>query len=665
MCGIGLIVGRSPVRATVGWEMLDTIRHRGPDGAGVVVFHDDQVGLSRAPDDEKASMAGNVVLAHVRLAIIDLHDTGFQPMTDETSRVWVVFNGEIYNYRELRRELQGRGHRFISSSDTEVLVHGWDEWGESLFERIEGIFAFALHDRTTGRTVIARDRLGVKPIYYAQQPDGTLLAASEIKALLVAGCDAQPDPAGIASFLTWRWVADPDTAFTGIKKLEPGHFLDVGQRRPLTPRCYWDFAYEQTRGSVDDESENLRAATEEAVARQLMSDVPLGAFFSGGIDSTAIVEIMRRRLSPNLPTCFTVGFSERDLAYDVVPDDLRFARLYAAGAAIDYREAILEPKLAEALPRVVWHMDEPIADPAALSAFRICEAASQDFTVLLSGMGGDEIFGGYPRYVATKIASQFRRLPSPLRHLARRAAFALPAAGRGRIPRLGRNAQKLLGEANLPFPDNYLSLLTYFDAGARSDLYSADFAEVLRSTPPHASLERHLERVDGLHWLDQAMYLDLKTFLPALNLTYMDKMSMAHSIEVRVPLLDEHVLRVMQRASPEAKIQGYRTKVLFKNATREIVPKEIRERGKAGFGAPIRGWLVHELAPLVDDLLSPDTVRRRGIFNTKQVDRLIADFRSGHRDNALQIWQLLTLEMWHQVFIDADTSLIRAVGRNR
>jgi len=656
MCGIAVIVGKSPVRAAEGWQMLDTIRHRGPDGAGVVAFHENRVGLSRTADDEPAAMAGNVVLAHVRLAIIDLHATGFQPMTDETSSVWVVFNGEIYNYRPLRTELQSRGHVFTSASDTEVLVHGWDEWGEGLFERIEGMFALAIHDRTMGQTVLARDRLGVKPLYYAQRQDGAFLAASEIKALLAAGIEARPDPAGIASFLTWRWVPDPDTAFAGIKKLEPGHFLVVGADGPLEPCCYWDFEYERTRKGVEEVSDNLRTATEAAVTRQLMSDVPLGAFFSGGIDSTAIVEIMRRRLSPNLPTCFTVGFSQRDLAYDVVPDDLRFARLYAGRAPIDYREALLEPKLADALPQVIWHMDEPIADPAALSAFRICEAASQDFTVLLSGMGGDEIFGGYPRYVATKLASQFRRLPSPLRHVVRRAAFAMPAAGRGRLPRLGRNAQKLLGEANLPFPTNYLSLLTFFDATARSNLYSRDFTAALESSAPHASLERHLERVKGLHWLDQAMYLDLKTFLPALNLTYMDKMSMAHSIEVRVPLLDEHVLKVMSHASPEAKIQGYRTKILFKNATRQIVPKEIRQRGKAGFGAPIRGWLVHELGPLVDDLLSADTVRRRGIFNSNQVDRVVADFRSGRRDTALQIWQLLTLEMWHQVFVDSKTS---------
>jgi asparagine synthase (glutamine-hydrolysing) len=650
MCGLAVVIGREPtIGSGEGWAMLEIMRHRGPDGSGVVTFDGDRATVTRSPD-EPASR-GRILLGFARLAIIDLSDAGFQPMTDEHEDVWVVFNGEIFNFRELRRELEAHGHTFASRTDTEVLVHGWDEWGEGLFKRINGMFALCLYDRRRGTAVFARDRLGIKPLYYATRRDGALVVASEIKALLAAGIEARLDPAGIDSYLNWRWVPDPATAFEDVKKLEPGHLLHVHRDGRTKFERYWDLRYELDGERTDRQADELRGAVEHAVGRQLISDVPLGAFFSGGIDSTAVVEIMRRSMSPERPTCFTIGFSKRDLAHDVVPDDLRFSRLYSERAAIDYREAILRPSLVESLPGVVWHLEEPIADPAALSAYFICEAASQDHTVLLSGMGGDELFGGYPRYVAAALARWYRWVPRPIRRSARFAADSLPAAGGGALARFGRNSQKLLSHAELPFPEDYLAFLTYFDVDRRRQLYSLDFGSAVNGSNRSAIIQRHLAAVGDCHWLHQAMYLDLKIYLPAL-LTYMDKMSMAHSIEARVPLLDELVVDVMSRVSPRGKVVGTRTKTLFKQAMNGVVPSEIINRGKAGFTAPVRGWLANELGSLAQEVLSPAEIRRRGLFEPEPIQRLLADFRSGRRDTAMQIWQLLTLELWQQAFID-------------
>jgi asparagine synthase (glutamine-hydrolysing) len=651
MCGFAAIVGADRAASTDAWTMLASIRHRGPDGAGVATFSPDGVDVQRSPDDDASG--GDVALAHARLAIIDLSDAGFQPMTDETGRIWTVFNGEIFNFRELRAQLEDRGHRFASSTDSEVLVHGYEEWGSGLVDRIEGMFAFAIHDRETGRTLLARDRLGVKPLYWARRADGALLAASEIKALLAGGVEARLDPAGVDSYLAWLWVPDPDTAFAGVKKLPPGHYMEVDPGSEPVVREYWDYEFAVAPSvPYEDQVDELRQALEDAVGRQLVADVPLGAFFSGGLDSTAIVEMMRRRLEPDRPACFTIGYSKRDLAHDVVPDDLRFARMYAEKMPVDYHEATLEPRLVESLPEVVWHMDEPIADPAALSAYQICQAAGEEYTVLLSGAGGDELFGGYPRYLAAELARRYRQLPAPLRAAMRRTSGALPGAGSGRLARVGRNSQKLLRQAEQGFPEDYMAMLAYYDESGRSELYSGSFAAAVGDHRADAVHRRHLRRAAGKPWLHQAMYLDTKTFLPALNLTYMDKMSMAHSIEVRVPLLDERIADVMRRTPVSSKMRRFTRKALFKDAMRGIVPDEIIDRPKAGFGAPVRGWLAHELRPLLDDVLSPEAVRRRGLFEPRAVERVLDDFRTGRRDTALQIWQLLTLELWQQAFVD-------------
>jgi asparagine synthase (glutamine-hydrolysing) len=654
-----MLAGPPAVSARDVWAMLASIRHRGPDGAGVATFSGPEASVSRS--EHESIPHGAVGLGHVRLAIIDLSEAGFQPMSDEEGRVWVTFNGEIYNFAELRRDLACRGHRFRSRTDTEVLVHGWQEWGEGLLERIEGMFAFALHDRDSGVSLLARDRLGIKPLYYATRPDGAFAAASEIKALLAAGVTAELELESLNRYLAFLWVPEPDTAFAGVRSLPPGHVLRLVDGRPIV-EAYWDFVYEPEGDDPAWHAAELRAATEAAVSRQLVSDVPVGAFFSGGVDSTAIVELMRRERGASAVSCFSVGFSKRDLSHDVIHDDLRYTRRYAKDTGVDYREAILSPDLTASLPEVVRHLDEPIADPAALSAYQICGAASDEFTVLLSGMGGDEIFGGYLRYVAIGLAARFRSLPGPMRSALGALAAPLPSAGSGRLGRFGSRAHRLLETARRPFPDDYLGFLTHLDAPARNSLYTPQLAAALSGADADATHRAHLDRVAGEHWLNQAMYLDLKTFLASHNLTYMDRMSMAHSIEVRVPLIDELIVSVMRRVPPAGKLSGQATKIAFKQAMQGIVPDEIIRRPKAGFAAPARGWLANELRPMVDDLLSADTVRSRGLFRPEAVDRLIKDFRSGARDNAFPIWQLLTLELWHQAFLDAPARTMAHAG---
>jgi asparagine synthase (glutamine-hydrolysing) len=647
MCGIGVIVSPDGTNSRDAWAMADALHHRGPDGAGVVMI---EAGLPvRARRD--SHVVGQIALAFTRLAIIDLSTAGMQPMSNEDESVWVVFNGEVYNFSALRNELEGHGHVFRSRTDTEVLVHGWEEWGESLFDRIEGMFAFCLHDARQKRTLFVRDKLGVKPLYYAQRTDGAFLAASEIKALFAASLDVRLDLEALDSFLTWLWVPDPQTAFSGVRKLEPGHYLDLREGFARLRR-YWDLEYCDSDHAPT--AEELRDAVGRAVKRQLVSDVPLGAFFSGGLDSAAVVALMAAEVeSP--PTCFTIGLSEHDLSHDIVGDDLEYARAFAEEKPIRYRERVLSADLADALPKVIWHMDEPIADPAALSAFSIAEAASKELTVMLTGVGGDEVFGGYPRYRAERLLRGSAAIPAPLVRLLASVARALPAAGAGPLPRFGRNAQKLLRGANLPFPDDYFALLTYFDARARQALYSDDLRQTLASADPEARHRIHLSAVRGRPWLDQAMYLDAKTFLPSLNLTYMDKMTMAHSIEARVPLLDEAVVGLMRTSRPTQRLRRGLTKPLFREAVAGVVPDSIIRRPKAGFTSPIRAWLRHDLRELAQDLLSASHVERRGLFRPGAVAHVMDSFYSGRTDNALQIWQLLTLELWQQAFLDAGS----------
>lgn len=572
-------------------------------------------------------------------------------MGDATGRFWLTYNGEIYNFGQLRSELERDGHRFRSHTDSEVLVELYARHGAGVLDMLNGIFAFAIWDAESGKLFLARDRLGVKPLYYAQMGD-CFCFGSEVKALLPIIPSPRMRADVLADYLTFLWVPDPDTLFEGVMKLPPGHCgsFEDGQ---LSIRSWWDMSFGPEHRHEREWSAAVAGAVGAAVQRQRVSDVPLGSFLSGGIDSSAIVSELAA--GGERPIAYTVGFSAEDLAHDVVPDDIRYSRMMARDLDVDYHEQILKPDVAELLPKLVWHMDEPVADPAALSSYLICNAASERLTVILSGMGGDEIFAGYPRHLAARIGLLADILPRAARRGLRsllEARMGIGAPGRLRGPR--RNALKLMRGIDLDPNDRYLTYCSYYREDELPGVLSPELRIELRGHDPLRRHRDYLGRVASEHWLNQILYLDMKTFLPCLNLTYTDKMSMAASTEVRVPLLDDELVDLSGRIPPELKLRRSMRKYIFKRSMEGKLPHEVIWRKKAGFGAPIRSWLVGELRPMVSELLSPERVRERGLFDQAAVARLVDDFGAAREDNALRIWALLTLELWQQQFIDGS-----------
>jgi asparagine synthase (glutamine-hydrolysing) len=633
ICGTAGLADERTIRA-----MTRVLRHRGPDGEGVRCF---------------SSVDGSlpVALGHRRLSIIDPGPRGAQPMPYANERLWITYNGELYNFRELRAELERDGHRFTTGTDTEVLLAMYARYGEEMLARLNGIFAFAIFDRGRETLFLARDRLGVKPLYWTQQGE-VLYFASEVKSLLAAGLSCRMRTDVLGDYLTLLWVPDPDTLFEGVYKLPPGHCATLADGR-LSIRRYWDMTFGVEERSDADWAELLGEAVEQAVRRQMVSDVPLGSFLSGGIDSSAIVASMageRKQV-----TTHTIGFSSDDLTHEIVPDDLRYARMVGRLFDTDYHEAVLRPDVVELLPKLVWHMDEPIADPACISTYLICAAARERMTVILSGMGGDELFAGYPRHLAARIGRWADAIPPRLRAAVRKqleASLTLGPPGRMRGPR--RNLMKLMRGIDAPPLERYLTYCSYYRRPELQRLLSAGYRGGRRD--PLGRHRHYAQRMSDAGWLNQILYIDLKTFLPCLNLAYTDRMSMAASTEVRVPLLDDELVALSGRIPPRLKLNGFTRKYVFKRSMEGVLPHEVIWRRKAGFGAPIRSWLNGELRPMVDELLSAGTVARRGLFDAAEIQRLIAANRSGREDNALRIWALLTLEIWQQTFVDTPVA---------
>ncbi|MCX7803666.1 MAG: asparagine synthase (glutamine-hydrolyzing) [Planctomycetota bacterium] len=666
MCGIVGIWRRDGASADPALlaRMTAMLAHRGPDDEGIVLL--DTVGAmppievrSGGSLPSEAGYGRDLGLGHRRLAIIDLSDAAHQPMPAPGGRSWLVFNGEIYNFRELRGRLEAEGERFAGSGDTEVLARMLARYGADAIPMLDGIFAFAFYDAPGNRLLLARDMFGVKPLYYADTP-GFFAFASEFKALLaMPGLQRDLDLHALDQYMTFLWSPDPRTMFKSVRRLPPGHVLVVRRDGSTSLREYWDLKIEEPPGhgrALGKRAEREYAygtwrALESSVRREMISDAPLGAFLSGGIDSTAIVAAMAA--SGTKPTTYTVGFSARDLSYDIVPDDVRYARLAAKRFPIDYNEILLEPKVIETLPEVIYHMDDPVADPAAISAYLICRAARAGLKVLLSGMGGDEIFGGYPRYLAVKLADAYNLIPAFVRRrLIGPVLRRLPGAGRGFWVGPIRNAKKLEKAAHLPFEERYLAYLSYHDAESKARLYAADLRDSLHGFDAFEQHRAFLARSAGLAKINRMIYLDCKTFLPCLNLTYMDKMSMANSVEVRVPFLNREIAGYAARLPPGLKLKGWTRKYILKRAAEGHLPEEIIWRRKAGFGAPARAWLANELRGLVDDVLSAETIRSRGLFDPEAVRAIVETHRAGREDLHLQVWQLLTLELWMRTFAD-------------
>jgi asparagine synthase (glutamine-hydrolysing) len=644
MCGIAGLIGIDS-EARMG-AMLRSIAHRGRDDEGV---------WTNASLDAQGR---RVTFGHRRLSIIDTSAAGHQPMLSADGRFALTFNGEIYNYRELRRQLETKGHRFRTDTDTEVLLAAFAEWGADCLPRLNGMFAFAVWDEHASTLTLARDRLGIKPLYYAQAPSDAgdaFLFASEAKAILASGLvRAALDIEGLNQYLTFLWTPDPFTLFQGIRKLAPAHVLTLRDGQ-LTEREWWDVSFDETEEGVSEECwrERVLEMLDRVVRMEMVADVPLGSFLSGGIDSSVIAALMKNHSDGRRVSTYTIGIEGEDLRYDIIPDDVVWARRVGQLLDTDYHETMLVPDVAELLPKLIYHMDAPVID-MAIPSYLVSRAAREELTVLLSGMGGDEVFAGYPRKLAMKIAGLFDPVPGFVRRpLAGAMAAALPGGLPGRLTAPLRNAKKFARSAALEFEDRYLGYGTYFTASAKEQLYTDALREATHGMDAYREHRRYFARVRSAAPLNQLLYVDLKTFLPCLNLETTDKTSMAATLEVRVPLLNHELVEMAARMPPDLKLRGLKRKYILKRAAEKLLPRDVVWRKKAGFGAPIRSWLRGPLRPLAEDLLSEETVKRRGLFRPKEVRRIIAANLSGREDYNLQVFQLMTLELWHRIFIDA------------
>jgi len=648
MCGITGLVTQDPESRIA--AMLKAVEHRGRDDEGVWT--------SPAINDE----GQRVCFGHRRLSIIDTSSAGHQPMLSHDGQLVVMLNGEIYNYRELRAQLTARGHRFRTETDTEVLLTAWAEWGEDSLHRLNGMFAFALWDHGERTLFLVRDRVGIKPLYYAQcqKPDRkggqpSLAFASEIKSILASGLiKAELDSEALHQFLTFLWAPDPKTLFRGIQTVPPGHLL-TWRDNELRARQWWDISFDGIEEGRSDAwwQEQVLETLDRVVKLEMVADVPLGSFLSGGIDSSSIVAMMKRHSNGRPIGTYTIGIEAEDLRYDIIPDDLEWARRVNQELKTDYHEIILRPQLAELLPKLVYHMDEPAID-MAIPSYLVSRAARESMRVMLSGMGGDEVFAGYPRQLAMKIAGAFDPVPQLLRRpLMKTIAQVLPGGMPGRLTGPLRNAKKFARSAALDFENRYLGFETYFTDEAKQKLYTDDVREATRGVDAYAAHRGYFGRVKDAAPLNQLLYVDLKTFLPCLNLMTTDKTSMAANLEVRVPFLNLEMLELAARMPTSLKLRGLKRKYILKRAAEQLLPREIVWRKKAGFGAPIRSWLRGPLRPMVDDLLSEETVKRRGLFQPQEVRRIIDANLSGREDFNLQVFQLLNLELWQREFIDS------------
>jgi asparagine synthase (glutamine-hydrolysing) len=644
MCGISGLVNCGDTEVLA--RMTSIQSHRGPDDSGLWE--------QRFPD------GGYVGLGSRRLAIIDLSPGGHMPMCNEDRSVWITYNGEIYNFAELRRELESKGHRFASDSDTEVVVHLYEEEGPDCVKRLNGMFAFAISDLRSGTPTLflARDHFGVKPLYYFHQSD-RLAFASEIKALLeVPGIEAELDPESLHQYLTFLWVPDPKTMFRGIYKLPAGHYA-IFRSGELDIRQYWDLSFPSAEATYPRDGRELTEEVRDRFARsvraQMVSDVPLGAFLSAGLDSSSIVAMMSRATQQPVRT-YTVTFPEKYRVGETALDDPEVASRLARRLGCENHRIMVEPEVATLLPKLIWHMDEPAADPAIIPAYLVCREARKQATVLLSGVGGDELFAGYRKHVAHYWAQAYRKVPSGLRGMIEAGLGALPGFRGSFVKGNVRLAKKMARSASLAPADRFIMNCTYLDAEQKAALYTPELWDEVRFSDSAVRHHAAFGQVSGADFLNQMLYLDTKIFMVSLNLTYNDKMSMASSVEVRVPFLDRELAEfVAWNVPPKLKLRGFlrpETKHIFRAAMRDVLPPEVLRQPKAGFAAPVDYWLAHDLKEMVDDLLSENEIRRRGLFRPEQVRRFVNEHRGGKQDWSMQIWQFLTLELWMRTFLD-------------
>jgi asparagine synthase (glutamine-hydrolysing) len=624
MCGIAGFVESADVGAPSSLEasqelvgrMCQVIRHRGPDDEGSFV-------------DE------GIALGMRRLSIIDL-STGHQPIHNEDRTVWVVFNGEIYNFRTLRTELEAAGHRFATSSDTEVIVHAYEEWGTNAIARLRGMFALAVWDAQSRQLLLARDRIGIKPLHYTMV-NGRLYFGSEIKSILEApDVPRDLDLDALNHYLSFLYTPRDESIFRGIRKLPPGHLL-TSTRGRVHVEQYWRQPTRETfRGSETEAVSELDGILVDAVRSHLVSDVPLGAFLSGGVDSSLVVGLMAETSGGRVKT-FSIGFDEPSF------DELEHARRVARHFGTDHHEFVVKPDAVEILDSLISHFDEPFGDSSAIPTWYVSEKAREHVAVVLSGDGGDELFGGYDRYLPHPRVVAFDRFGRGTgRRVAAIAAAQLPhgALGKNFFRHVARDAR-----------GRYLDAIRFYSRDEKCALLAPDVVAQLSVVDPEARLAQSFEPYGGLPWASQMMRFDADTYLPEDVLTKVDRMSMAHSIESRVPLLDNEVVRFASALPAALKIKDGRRKHILKEVAARLLPSEILNRRKQGFGVPLAAWFRGNLRDLFADTLLSTASVTRDYFQQAFVRRLVDEHLSGRRDHSLRLWLLVVFERWHQQYV--------------
>jgi asparagine synthase (glutamine-hydrolysing) len=660
MCGIAGAVWTSrgkPITDEVLTRMISSLTHRGPDDSGKHL---------------ETTSANGVALGHRRLSIIDLAG-GHQPLSNEDGNIWIVFNGEIYNFAELREELIRLGHKFATSTDTETIVHLYEEFGADCVTHLRGMFAFALWDKRSGKLLLARDRLGQKPLYYRQE-QGRLLFGSELKSILqVPGLPRSLNSAAVDQFLTYQYVPYPHSIFDGFNKLPPAH-VAIWQNDKLQIHRYWSAPYQdnaqavcnvenktsesfgetewyppgKTKGWTEQQWQaELREALTEAVRLRMRSDVPLGAFLSGGIDSTIITGLMQQ-LSTTPVHTFSIGFPVKQF------DETSFAREAAAHLGTEHHEMIVEPSALESLPQLIWHYDEPFSDSSAIPMMALSEMTRQHVTVSLSGDGGDELFAGYDRYRAVQLGSKFDKLPWPLPYiLSAKIWQKLPSSVEQKS--FMRRVKRFLAALGDSPERRYLRWISIMDHERRHDLYTDDFRQQLAGSDSADVILEAYNACNERDFITRTTCVDVQTYLPCDILTKVDIAGMAYSLECRSPFLDHRVVELAARMPMELKRQGKQGKRILTETFSDLIPASIQTRPKMGFGVPLNHWFRNELKPLLYDLLLDSTATNRGHFRPEAVRTLIDEHQQEKWDHSYRLWALLCFELWQRTYLDPGT----------
>lgn len=627
MCGIvGIVTGPAgPSERTTVQRMCAQLVHRGPD-------------------DEGFYFGDGAALGMRRLAIIDLPG-GHQPIANEDRSIWVVFNGEIYNYRELRQELERRGHRLSTSSDTECLVHLYEDFGDDCVSHLRGMFAFAIWDSRRRRLLLARDRLGIKPLYYCQH-GGRLAFASEMKALLALnGFERRLNLEALSAFFTFMYVPGPATIYEGIHEIPPGH-VGIWSNETFRLRRYWELKpVPEVDKPLDFFVAGLRHHLAEAVDLHLISDVQVGTFLSGGIDSSALLALTTQVSEQKVQT-ITVGFASDEPGFDERP----FARALAATWATDHHECLVKPQVAEILPAIIRALDEPFADSSMIPTFAICQAARQWVTVALSGLGGDELFGGYERYRGALLADYYRRVPRGLRRrFIDRLIQSMPETRNGGL--WTDRIKRFIQGTDLSLPERYQRYILAFSDAEKAELFSGDLLHELdRRGLRHTGLAMQ-DTHDGYDPLDRMLLTDMQTYLPYDLLRMTDRLSMYHSLEVRVPFLDHKLIEFVATIPAAYKLRRWQKKYVLIRTLDGIVPKAVLGRCKQGFSVPLNRWLRGELRELVEGHLAASPLRTLGLFRPETVARILKEHERGVKNHESQIWALLSFVLWHDLYL--------------